>query len=59
MAETEAQRRAHKKYRAGQKNLSIAFKKEEQYLLNYISSQPVSKSDFVKKLIQKEYESNQ
>ena len=57
MAETAAQRQAHQKYRSGQKNLSIAFKTDELYLFDYLERQSISKSDFIKKLIQQSYES--
>lgn len=57
MAETAAQRQAHQKYRSGQKNLSIAFKTDELYLFDYLGRQSISKSDFIKKLIQQSYES--
>lgn len=57
MAETAAQRQAHQRYRSGQKNLSIAFKPEEIYLFDYLEQQSMSKSDFIKNLIQQSYES--
>lgn len=57
MAETAAQRQAHQRYRSGQKNLSIAFKADELYLFDYLEQQSMSKSDFIKNLIQQSYES--
>ena len=56
MAETEAQRRAHQKYRSKQKQVAIAFKQDELYLFDFLEKQG-NKTEYIKNLIKKSYES--
>ena len=56
MAETEAQRRAHQKYRSKQKQVAIAFKQDELYLFEFLEKQG-NKTEYIKNLIKKSYES--
>ena len=42
MAETEAQRRAHQKYRSKQKQVAIAFKQDELYLFDFLEKRDPS-----------------
>ena len=57
MAETAAQRQAHQKYRSEQNNERVENKTNELSLFDYLERQSISKSDFIKKLIQQSYES--
>lgn len=55
MAETEAQRRAHTKYRSKQKQVNVSFREDEHYLFDFLTLQG-NKNEYIKHLIKLEYE---